>query len=154
MSKRQEVISLIQIFIVERENANKRRQYKKEPRDIDLSLTQFHIIELIDKNEMVNNKFLAQELQVSNPGITKSMRKLLSKKLVEKLQIDSNKKEIYYHLTEKGKKLAFIHDELHQKAVQRYDDFLQNFDDKELETIMKFLTLAIDELKKEDDPFE
>lgn len=70
------VILMLQQFIIERENADKKRQYKKEYKELELelSLTQFHIIELIDKNNKVNNKFLAKELNVSNPAITKSIK--------------------------------------------------------------------------------
>ena len=42
------VILMLQKFIIERENADKRRKYRRE-KNLDLSLTQFHIIELIDK---------------------------------------------------------------------------------------------------------
>ncbi|HCD8751447.1 TPA: MarR family transcriptional regulator, partial [Staphylococcus aureus] len=48
---KREVIFKLQQFIIERENADKRRQYKKENEELDLSLTQFHIIELIDNND-------------------------------------------------------------------------------------------------------
>ena len=43
------VILMLQKFIIERENADKRRKYRRENENLDLSLTQFHIIELIDK---------------------------------------------------------------------------------------------------------
>ncbi|MEJ3665838.1 hypothetical protein WE084_10270, partial [Staphylococcus aureus] len=51
---KREVILKLQQFIIERENADKRRQYKKENEELDLSLTQFHIIELIDNNVLYN----------------------------------------------------------------------------------------------------
>ena len=70
---KREVILKLQQFIIERENADK-RQYKKENEELDLSLTQFHIIELIDNNDKVNNKFLSEMLNVSKPAITKSIK--------------------------------------------------------------------------------
>lgn len=146
------VILMLQQFIIERENADKKRQYKKEYKELELelSLTQFHIIELIDKNNKVNNKFLAKELNVSNPAITKSIKKLLSKGLVIELHNESNKREVYYQLTEQGEKLSFIHDDLHKKAVKKYEEVLKVFNDKELETIFKFLKRSVNELKKEE----
>ncbi|MEB7050721.1 MarR family winged helix-turn-helix transcriptional regulator [Mammaliicoccus sciuri] len=146
------VILMLQQFIIERENADKKRQYKKEYKELELelSLTQFHIIELIDKNNKVNNKFLAKELNVSNPAITKSIKKLLSKGLVIELHNDSNKREVYYQLTEQGEKLSFIHDDLHKKAVKKYEEVLKVFNDKELEIIFEFLKRSVNELKKEE----
>lgn len=146
------VILMLQQFIIERENVDKKRQYKKEYKELELelSLTQFHIIELIDKNNKVNNKFLAKELNVSNPAITKSIKKLLSKGLVIELHNESNKREVYYQLTEQGEKLSFIHDDLHKKAVKKYEEVLKVFNDKELETIFKFLKRSVNELKKEE----
>ena len=92
MNMQKKVILMLQQFIIERENADKRRQYRKENEDMDLSLTQFHIIEIIDKHEKVNNKFLAEELNVSKPAVTKSIKKLLSKELVVELNNESNKR--------------------------------------------------------------
>lgn len=150
MNMQTKVILTLQQFIIERENADKRRQYRKDNKDLDLSLTQFHIIELIEKNNKVNNKFLAKELNLSKPAITKSMKKLLSKELVLEIQSDSNKREIYYNLTEQGRTYAFIHDDLHKKAVKKYEEVLKVFDDNEMETIVKFLERSIKALKNEE----
>ncbi|EHS04602.1 HTH domain protein [Staphylococcus lugdunensis VCU139] len=103
MDMQRKVILMLQKFIIERENADKRRKYRRENENLDLSLTQFHIIELIDKNDKINNKFLAKELNLSKPAVTKSIKKLLSKNLVVELNNEENKREIYYKLTKKGK---------------------------------------------------
>ncbi|RIN30934.1 transcriptional regulator, partial [Staphylococcus succinus] len=42
MNKKDEVIKSLEKFIVERENSNKKRIYRKSENKIDLSLTQFH----------------------------------------------------------------------------------------------------------------
>ncbi|AMG61857.1 MarR family transcriptional regulator [Staphylococcus sp. HMSC068D08] len=150
MDMQRKVILMLQKFIIERENADKRRKYRRENENLDLSLTQFHIIELIDKNDKINNKFLAKELNLSKPAVTKSIKKLLSKNLVVELNNEENKREIYYKLTKKGEKLSFIHDDLHKKAVKKYEEVLKVFDDKEMETIIEFLQRSVDELKKEE----
>ncbi|WP_115211678.1 MarR family winged helix-turn-helix transcriptional regulator [Staphylococcus aureus] len=146
---KREVILKLQQFIIERENADKRRQYKKENEELDLSLTQFHIIELIDNNDKVNNKFLSEMLNVSKPAITKSIKKLLAKDLVVESHNEFNKREVNYSLTQKGKK-SYIHDELHEKSVKKYEEVLKVFDDDEMAVIIEFLNRSIEELKKED----
>ncbi len=148
---KREVILKLQQFIIERENADKRRQYKKENEELDLSLTQFHIIELIDNNDKVNNKFLSEMLNVSKPAITKSIKKLLAKGLVVESHNEFNKREVNYSLTQKEKKLSYIHDELHEKAVKKYEEVLKVFDNDEMAVIVEFLNRSIEELKKEED---
>ncbi|HDC5421350.1 TPA: MarR family transcriptional regulator [Staphylococcus aureus] len=147
---KREVILKLQQFIIERENADKRRQYKKENEELDSSLTQFHIIELIDNNDKVNNKFLSEMLNVSKPAITKSIKKLLAKDLVVESHNEFNKREVNCSLTQKGKKLSYIHDELHEKSVKKYEEVLKVFDDDEMAVIIEFLNRSIEELKKED----
>lgn len=150
MNMQQKVILTLQQFIIERENANKRRQNIKGNETLNLSLTQFHIIELIANNDKVNNKFLADKLSVSNPAITKSIKKLLSKDLVIELHNAQNKREIHYKLTEKGKELSSIHDKLHNQAVEKYEAVLKDFNEKELEVIIEFLSRSIRALNEEE----
>nr|MDF9460042.1 hypothetical protein [Bacillus pumilus] len=42
-------------------------------------------------------------------------------------------------MTEKGTQLAYLHDELHEKAVASYLEFLQQFHEDELQVIERFL---------------
>ncbi|HDK3137907.1 TPA: MarR family transcriptional regulator, partial [Staphylococcus aureus] len=58
--------------------------------------------------------------------------------------------EVNYSLTQKGKKLSYIHDELHEKSVKKYEEVLKVFDDDEMAVIIEFLNRSIEELKKED----
>lgn len=150
METQKKVILTLQQFIIERENANKRRQNFKDNNEHHLSLTQFHILELIANNDKANNKFLANKLNISNPAITKSIKKLLSRGLVIEEHNHNNKREIHYKLTEDGAQLSSIHDKLHQRAVKSYEDVLNVFDENELNVIVKFLERSIQAIKKED----
>ncbi|MDG3084498.1 MarR family winged helix-turn-helix transcriptional regulator, partial [Staphylococcus aureus] len=86
----------------------------------------------------------------SKPAITKSIKKLLAKDLVVESHNEFNKIEVNYSLTQKGKKLSYIHDELHEKSVKKYEEVLKVFDDDEMAVIIEFLNRSIEELKKED----
>ncbi len=101
-------------------------------------------------NDKVNNKFLSEMLNVSKPAITKSIKKLLAKGLVVESHNEFNKREVNYSLTQEGKKLSYIHDELHEKAVKKYEEVLKVFDNDEMAVIVEFLNRSIEELKKED----
>ncbi|HAR5067639.1 TPA: winged helix DNA-binding protein [Staphylococcus aureus] len=102
-------------------------------------------------NDKVNNKFLSEMLNVSKPAITKSIKKLLAKGLVVESHNEFNKREVNYSLTQEGKKLPYIHDELHEKAVKKYEEVLKVFDNDEMAVIVEFLNRSIEELKKEED---
>ncbi|SRC97367.1 MarR family transcriptional regulator [Staphylococcus aureus] len=101
-------------------------------------------------NDKVNNKFLSEMLNVSKPAITKSIKKLLAKGLVVESHNEFNKREVNYSLTQEGKKLSYI-DELHEKAVKKYEEVLKVFDNDEMAVIVEFLNRSIEELKKEED---
>ncbi|PTI74042.1 MarR family transcriptional regulator [Staphylococcus succinus] len=149
MNKKREVIKSLETFIIERENNNKKRIYKKKEDDIDLSLTQYHIIEIIDKKANVNNKTLSQLLNISAPAISKSMRKLLKQALVYEMHTKENKKEKFYRLTEAGKSFSKVHDELHERATNKYNQILSDFNEAELEAIIKFLNKVTESLKED-----
>lgn len=102
-------------------------------------------------NDKVNNKFLSEMLNVSKPAITKSIKKLLAKGLVVESHNEFNKREVNYSLTQEGKKLSYIHDELHEKVVKKYEEVLKVFDNDEMAVIVEFLNRSIEELKKEED---
>ncbi|MEJ3682377.1 HxlR family transcriptional regulator, partial [Staphylococcus aureus] len=46
---------------------------------------------------------------------------------------------------------SYIHDELHEKAVKKYEEVLKVFDNDEMAVIVEFLNRSIEELKKEED---
>ncbi|RIN38777.1 MarR family winged helix-turn-helix transcriptional regulator [Staphylococcus succinus] len=149
MYKKDEVIKSLEKCIVERENSNKKRIYRKSENKIDLSLTQFHIIEIIDKKEKVNNKLLVQDLKISAPAISKSMRKLLDLNLVEETYLEENRKEKYYKLTSKGSVFANVHEELHKRTTNKYNEILNDFEEEELEVVIKFLNKVTKSLKED-----
>lgn len=150
MDLREEVIQSLQTFIIERENANKNRQQEAvNGKGIDLSLTQFHILDIINREDKVNNKKLVQELKISAPGVSKAIRKLLNLELITQRQIKDNNKERYYDITNRGSVYVGIHDELHEKARSRYLGLLDGYTDEQLETLISFFNKIITSLKNE-----
>lgn len=148
MDLKEEVILALQNFIMERENANKRRTYNKEEKnEFNLSLTQFHIIDIIDKYDNVNNKVLVEKLGISPPGVTKAIRKLVDLSLIEESQSDLNRKEKFYCLTARGKVYANVHDQLHEQARKRYIELLSEYDNSELNTLISFFKKITDNIR-------
>lgn len=110
----------------------------------DISLSEFHVIECIGKNNMTNNIFIAKELDMTKGGISKINSKLLSKEIIKADKIENNKREIYYSLTEKGMLLFKLHKYFHKKEREKLMEILNKYKEEEMTTICKFL----DDLKK------
>ncbi|MGX9291867.1 MarR family transcriptional regulator [Bacillus sp. A015] len=143
-TKEQIVLKAIQDLIMHRE---KRRNDPTDPLITttdtlkqDWTLTQLHILSMIQANpNESNNTFLSQQLQLSKPAITKAVKKLIEKGMVDYCHRQGDKKSVYYSLTEEGTQLAALHDELHEKAVTSYLEFLHQFNEDELQVIERFL---------------
>ncbi|EPY2281246.1 MarR family transcriptional regulator [Clostridium sporogenes] len=104
-----------------------------------ISLSEFHVIECIGKNNMSNNIFIAKELNMTKGGISKINSKLLSKDIIKADKNENNKREIYYSLTEKGIALFKLHEHLHKKEQEKLMKILDNYKLEEITTILKFL---------------
>lgn len=104
-----------------------------------ISLSEFHVIECIGKNNMSNNIFIAKELNMTKGGISKINSKLLSKDIIKADKIENDKREIYYSLTDKGIALFKLHEHLHEKEREKLMKILSNYKLEEITTILKFL---------------
>lgn len=85
----------------------------------DWTLTQLHIVAAIKEKGKANNITLSETLNVSKPAITKAVKKLLEHNILEKMQQEDNKKEVYYMLTKSGRclRLSTINYMSRQKIV-------------------------------------
>ena len=57
---------------------------------------------------------LSEQLQVTRGGITRAAKKLMQYDLISSLQKQDDRKKIYYHLLDSGKKIAIVHDKMHE----------------------------------------
>ncbi len=155
MNQKEQVLEALQNLITTREDAQKKRVVNRgEDQEgnaltLEWSLTQLHIVATIKDNGLANNSLLSHKLNVSKPAIAKAIKKLLKHHVIIKIQRNDNKKEIFYGLTESGEKLAFIHEQLHEKARNKYLSILEKFDDAELIVIARFLYAITDNMKND-----
>ncbi|MEJ8544746.1 MarR family transcriptional regulator [Brevibacillus borstelensis] len=105
--------------------------------EFNLNMTELHTIACIGEQEPINITSIAEKIQVSKGNTSKIATKLLKAGWVRKTQLNDNKKEVYFRLTPAGKKLFAAHDELHAKEEQRMYDFLDQYNNAELEFINK-----------------
>lgn len=105
----------------------------------DYSYSETHCIDYIGKTELPNVTKIADNMQMTRGAISKMTKKLLAKGLIEKYSLESNKKEIYFRLTESGLELYKEHEKRHKLWEQRDAKFLERYSPEEMEIITKFM---------------
>ncbi|MED4074621.1 MarR family transcriptional regulator [Priestia endophytica] len=141
-----EAFQAIECLIMTREKKVQNRQAiaNKLAQDVSSAdkkwtITQLHIVSLINRYKDVNNTFLANELKISKPAVSKAINILTQYAIVIAHKNEGNNKETFYSLTSEGEKLATIHDKMHEITKEKYLKLLNKFLDSELKIIIKFL---------------
>lgn len=101
--------------------------------------TEVHCIEYIEKNGDSNVTKLAEAFYMTRGAISKLTKKLIKKGLIESYQKVDNKKEIYFKLTEKGREVFNIHEELHQEFRERDKIIFDQVSDEQIEALLQFV---------------
>ncbi|WP_314062868.1 MarR family transcriptional regulator [uncultured Vagococcus sp.] len=101
--------------------------------------TEVHCIEYIEKNADSNVTKLAEAFYMTRGAISKLTKKLIKKGLIESYQKVDNKKEIYFKLTEKGREVFNIHEELHQEFRERDKIIFDQVSDEQIEALLQFV---------------
>ncbi|SHK28003.1 transcriptional regulator, MarR family [Clostridium cavendishii DSM 21758] len=146
-SEKNKESNLIQAILnIKEDEEEVKKEFNKISKDDirDISLSEFHVIECIGKNNMPNNIFIARELDMTKGGISKINSKLLTKEIIKAKRVENNKKEIYYSLTDKGIALFKLHEYFHKKERQKLIEIFNTYKEEEVTAIFKF----IDDLKK------
>ncbi|MCY7786348.1 MarR family transcriptional regulator [Bacillus inaquosorum] len=109
----------------------------------DWTLTQLHIVSCIHTSQNVNNSFLASRLHISKAAVSKAVKALLKHNIITVTKKPGNKKEIFYTLTESGRELAALHEQLHEKAKEQYKQLFNEFSIDDLKTVTAFFNLWV-----------
>lgn len=106
----------------------------------DFSFSEMHCIAKIEKLENPNVTKLSEALNMTRGGISKIIKKLISKGVLEIYTSEFNQKEIYYKLTEYGHIVNKEHGKIHEILCNKDLEFIKNIDKEKLEIIKEFLT--------------
>ncbi|MDD9269016.1 MarR family transcriptional regulator [Paenibacillus sp. GCM10023248] len=116
--------------------------------------SEVHCIEYIGKHADSNVTILAESFYMTRSAISKITKKLIEKGLIESYQKPDNKKEIYFRLTEQGKVVDQIHEELHQEFRARDKVVFEQVTEEQYDSMLSFLekySRHLDaEIKKQD----
>ncbi|MGG7098498.1 MarR family transcriptional regulator [Clostridium sardiniense] len=114
--------------------------------------SEVHCIEYIGRNIDSNVTKLAESFFMTRGAISKLTKKLIEKGLIESYQKQDNKKEIYFRLTEQGKVIYKIHEELHQEFRERDKAVFENVTEEQfdgmLSLVEKYSSHLDEEIKK------
>nr|UWI50712.1 MarR family transcriptional regulator [Clostridioides difficile] len=101
--------------------------------------SEVHCIEYIGRNVDCNVTKLAEYFYMTRGAISKLTKKLIQKGVIESYQKPDNKKEIYFRLTEKGKGVYNIHEELHKEFQERDKVVFEKVTDEQFNSMISFV---------------
>ncbi|UKS29544.1 MarR family transcriptional regulator [Paenibacillus sp. HWE-109] len=101
--------------------------------------SEVHCIEYIEKNVDSNVTKLAEYFYMTRGAISKLTQKLIQKGLIESYQKSENKKEIYFRLTEQGKVIYKIHEDLHKEFQERDKAVFEQVTEAQFESMLSFV---------------
>lgn len=104
----------------------------------DYKPSEIHCIQYIGNNPNSNVTKLADAFRMTTGGVTKLTKKLIEKRLLDTYKSPENRKEIYFTLTDEGKKIYSIHENLEKEFQKRDKDIFDNITDETYMNIINF----------------
>ena len=98
-----------------------------------------HCIDFIGRLELPNVTKIAEHMRMTRGAISKMTKKLLAKGMIEKYTLETNKKEIYFRLTEQGRLVFEEHAKRHRLWEKRDMEFLARYPKEEIATVYTFM---------------
>jgi DNA-binding MarR family transcriptional regulator len=105
-----------------------------------INLAEVHCIDQIGAMDGANVTKIADAMGMTRGAISKISKKLLAKELIESYQRPENNKEVYFRLTEPGRRVYADHRICHLKAQEKKLAILAGYSECEQVVILKFLT--------------
>ena len=111
--------------------------------------SEVHCIEYIGRNVGSNATKLAESFYMTRGAISKMTKKLIKKGIIESYQKSDNKKEIYFRLTEQGKVIYNVHEELHKEFQERDKAVFEQVTEEQFDSMLSFVEKYIRHLDTE-----
>jgi DNA-binding MarR family transcriptional regulator len=114
-------------------------KFKMEDSFKDYKSSEIHCIEYIGRNVDSNVTKLAESFYMTRGAISKITKKLIKKGIIESYQKPDNKKEIYFRLTEQGKTINKVHEELHKEFRDRDKAVMEQVTEEQIDSMISFV---------------
>ena len=105
----------------------------------DSTLLMLRVLDAIGRLEPVNGITISKQFQIPKGSVSKTTRRLLTKRLIQQESLPNNKKEILFRLTPLGRELFEVHQAFDQQMERGFIRFLQRYDADELRLLMRML---------------
>ena len=120
-------------------NSNEPRNFET---DVEIYRSEIHIINVIGYNDDIHISEIARKFGVTKGAISKTIKKLERKGLVEKRIDKTNNTRTLVRLTDKGMKAYYAHERYHNEYDRDMFSYLESLTDHELEILYTFLDKA------------
>ena len=113
--------------------------------DVPLTNTQEHILMLLSEESLTNSE-LARRLKVSQAAVTKAIKSLIKKEMLEPFKDAKDARIIFYRLTELAKPVAAEHQHHHHHTIEIYEKLANRYSSDEQAIIQQFLETLVGEI--------
>lgn len=104
--------------------------------------SEIHFIDAIGISGEINASQLSDKLDITNGAVTQTAQKLIQKKLIEKYKKETNRKEVYFKLTELGIIAYQNHKAFHKELEDKIAEYLKGLSREQLEAILGLVAIA------------
>lgn len=107
-----------------------------------INMAEIHILTLIEDKPGITTNELAQIWQCTKAAVSQNVKKLEQKKLVYRVQEETNKKMFHLYTTEEGSDLSLAHKKFDvADIVETKKELLQYCTEQEIDTFYKVLEI-------------
>lgn len=151
MNKEQEIIMAINNIYNKVAWLNRLKLVEKiKDKEIQLyTSSEMFCVEYIGKNTDSKGADIAEACFMTRSALSKVTKKLVVKGIIERYQKPSNKKEIYFKLTEKGMDIYNLHEEMTNNFLERDKVIFEKMSKEEISTIISFFDIYNNHLDHE-----
>jgi DNA-binding MarR family transcriptional regulator len=96
-----------------------------------------HVIDAIGELEPVNGITISKRFGIPRGSVSKITRKLAEQQILRSESIPGNKKEVLFHLTERGRHIFKLHKELHRHIETNVRHFLNRYDVEQMRFLVQ-----------------
>jgi len=106
----------------------------------DLTSRQLVCIEIVKKEGNPTLSEIAEKLKITKPSATVMVDRLIANDCLVKVKSDADRRSMHVHLTERGHRIADMHEKIHHDFA---DKLLKNLNETEEEILVSLLKKAL-----------
>lgn len=103
--------------------------------------SEMHIIQEIGRHDGINVTELANRLEISKPAVSKFVKKLEKKNLIQRFKETGNDRKVFFRLLPRGRHVLDWHEDYHSRVDAETIQVLKGMNPEELRVAEKFLEM-------------